>query len=56
MEYYRDSSLNTVAYILYKQEGGIFTKYYSLRIEKGALKDQYFDMGSESIAGIKPGH
>ena len=55
MEYYRDSSLNTVAYILIQQNGAKTTKYYSLRIESGKLKDQWFYLGSEDTAAVKPG-
>ena len=39
MEYYGYSLLNTVAYILIQQNGAKTTKYYSLIIESGKLKD-----------------
>jgi hypothetical protein len=31
LEYYRDSAINTVAYILYKQDKAKVTKYHCLR-------------------------
>ena len=56
VEFYRDSSLNTIAYILYKQQGIIFFKYYALRVDKGRLKNKEYFMGFDKAYGIQVGH
>lgn len=56
LEYYRDSSINTVAYIFYKFNGTQITKYYYLRAEFGSVKDKPYYLGSENTAGVRAGH
>lgn len=56
LEYYRDSSINTVAYIFYKLNGTQITKYYYLRAEFGPTKDAPYYLGIETTAGVRPGH
>lgn len=56
MEYYRDSSINTVAYVLFKTNMTKVTKYYSLRVGKGPQKGVTYYLGNEDTAGVRPGH
>jgi len=55
LEYYRDSSLNTLAYTLYQQNGTKITKFHILTFERGPLNKQYLPMGIEETAGVRPG-
>jgi len=42
-----DSAMNSVAYILFKQNGNKVTKYYFVRAEGDQQKDKIFDLGSQ---------
>ena len=55
LEYYRDSSLNVIAYVLYQKNGTKLTKFTILRLERGPLSNQYLPMGIEETAGVRPG-
>ena len=52
LEYYRDSSLRTVAYILYKVNASVVNKYYALRTETA---NTLFYLGSEQTFNVRPG-
>lgn len=56
LEYYRDSSLSTVLYVYFKQEGAKITKYYSIRGEKGSFKGKTVFLGNETTTAVRPGH
>jgi len=42
-----DSAMNSVAYILFKQNGSKVTKYFFVRAEEGQHKEKIFDLGSQ---------
>ena len=53
LEFYRDSSLRTVTYVLFKTNGSVVTKYYALKTELN--KTNLHFLGSEMTYNARPG-
>lgn len=57
LEYYRDSSLSTIAYIVYKKVNITHTfRYYALRAQYGIRNGSVFYLGQDVCQACRPGH
>jgi len=53
LEFYRDSSLRTLTYVLFKINGPFVTKYYALKTE---LNNTLYYLGVETTFNVRPGN
>ena len=53
LEFYRDSSLRTITYVLFKTKGSVVTKYYALKTE---LNNAIYYLGVETTFNMRPGN
>jgi hypothetical protein len=56
LELYRDSSLRTVTYVLFKTNGSVVTKYYALKTELNNLNNTFYYLGVETTFSVRPGN
>lgn len=57
LEYYRDSSLSTVAYVVHKKVNVTHTfRYYALRAQYGIRNGSVFYLGQDVCQACRPGH